>query len=112
MFEMMLSDPQEEPAATPTTVADKRRLVQDVVPDVNQPRILCPLQRIQQFINRSPSPESLFSHKIGGSTQTHADVINGRRTIFTQMPCFMPAIALAQTPSSSFLDIFRCFKKT
>jgi hypothetical protein len=67
MLEMLIRDTLQESATTPTTVADKSCLIQNIIPDVNQPTILCPLQRIQQFINRSSSPESLFSHKIGGS---------------------------------------------
>jgi hypothetical protein len=66
MFEMLLSDPLEKSATATATVADKRCLIQDVISDMNQPRILCPLQGIQQFIYRSSFPESLLRHKIGG----------------------------------------------
>jgi hypothetical protein len=47
MFEMLLSDPRKKTATATATVADKGCLVQDIIPDVNQSKILCPLQRIQ-----------------------------------------------------------------
>jgi hypothetical protein len=47
MFEMLVIDPRKKTATATATVADKGCLVQDIIPDVNQSKILCPLQRIQ-----------------------------------------------------------------
>ena len=89
MFQVVTGDSLEKTATATTTVADKSCLFQDVVPDVNQSRIFCFFQRIQQFINRGPSPKSMFCHKIGSDPETHADIINRSRTIFPQMPRLM-----------------------
>jgi hypothetical protein len=41
MFEMLMRDTLQESATAPTTVADKRGLLQHIVSDVYQSQILC-----------------------------------------------------------------------
>jgi len=47
MLETVLSNPLEKPATAPTTVADKTCLIQDIVSNVNQPKILSFLKRVE-----------------------------------------------------------------
>ena len=47
MFQMVVSDPLQETATTATAVADERGLVLDIVPNMNQPMLLCLFKRIQ-----------------------------------------------------------------
>jgi hypothetical protein len=106
MFQMVLSDPFQKAATATATVADKSGLIQNIVSNVNQSKILSFLQCIEQFLNRCPSPKSLFNYKVGGIAQAHADIVNGSRTILAQMPCLMSAIAFGQTSPSSHFDLF------
>jgi len=48
-----------------------------------------------------------IKHGIRGFPQTHADIIDGCRAIFVQMPGLVSAIAFCQTPPSCHFDIFR-----
>ncbi len=41
MFQMVVGDPFQETAATSAAVADERRLVLNIVSNVNQPKVLC-----------------------------------------------------------------------
>jgi hypothetical protein len=68
MFKMVLSDALEEATTAPTTVTNKTCLIQDIVSDMNQSKILPFFQCVEQFLNRCSSAKSLLDYKIGGST--------------------------------------------
>src|SRR3972149_1157796 len=94
VFEMVLGDSLEKPATAPATVADKCGLIQNIISDVNQSEILCLFQRVQEFLYRCSPCKPLLHDKIRGIPKGHADIINGGRAVFAQMPCLMPAIAI------------------